>query len=109
MILEIAQLEVRADQAEAFEASFEEAQSLVASMPGYLGHELQRCLERPGHYMLLIRWQSVEHHERGFRGSPQYQEWRRLLHHFYDPFPTVLHYERTAGPGIRNEENGAVA
>lgn len=109
MILEIAQLEVRPDQTEAFEASFRTAQSLVASMPGYLGHELQRCLERPGHYMLLIWWQSVEHHEQGFRGSPQYHEWRRLLHHFYDPFPTVLHYERAAGPGPRAERDGAIA
>lgn len=109
MILEIAQLEVLAGQAEAFETNFREAQPLVAAMPGYLGHELQRCLDRPGHYMLLIRWESVEHHEQGFRGSPQYQEWRRLLHHFYDPYPTVLHYEKAAGSGLRNEENGAVA
>lgn len=97
-ILEIAPLEVRAGQAQAFEANFQKAQALVASMPGYLGHELQRCLERPDHYMLLIRWKSVEHHEKGFRGSPQYQEWRKLLHHFYDPFPTVLHYEKVLGP-----------
>ena len=109
MILEIAQLEVLSGQAESFEANFQKAQSLVAAMPGYMGHELQRCLERPGHYMLLIRWESVEHHEQGFRGSAQYQEWRKLLHHFYDPFPMVLHYERAAGPGISHEENGAGA
>ena len=40
---------------------------------------------------------SVAAHEEGFRKSPQYQEWRRLLHHFYDPFPTVLHYEAVGG------------
>jgi heme-degrading monooxygenase HmoA len=54
-----------------------------------------------GRYMLLVRWESVAHHEQGFRGSPQYQEWRRLLHHFYDPFPTVRHYARAAGPGLQ--------
>ena len=97
MILEIANLQVRADQFEAFEQAFRQAQSIISSMPGYLGHELQRCLERPGHYMLLVRWLSVEHHEIGFRQSPQYQTWRSLLHHFYDPFPTVLHYERVDG------------
>ncbi|HEX4024921.1 MAG TPA: hypothetical protein VHX52_09505 [Steroidobacteraceae bacterium] len=32
----------------------------------------------------------------GFRQSPQYQQWRALLHHFYDPFPTVLHYRQAA-------------
>ncbi|WP_422017583.1 antibiotic biosynthesis monooxygenase family protein [Roseateles sp.] len=100
MILEIAQLQVRPGQGAEFEAAFAEAQAIIASMPGYQGHELQRCLECAGHYMLLVRWDSVEHHEVGFRQSAQYQEWRRLLHHFYDPFPTVLHYQGVAGPGL---------
>jgi heme-degrading monooxygenase HmoA len=100
VILEIAQLQVKPDQSTAFEAAFNEAQSIISSMPGYLGHELQRCLELVNHYMLLVRWESVEHHEVGFRKSSQYQEWRKLLHHFYDPFPTVMHYELANGPGI---------
>lgn len=40
-----------------------------------------------------MRWQTLEDHTQGFRGSEAYQEWRRLLHHFYDPFPVVEHYE----------------
>ena len=94
MILEAAPLQVKPGQSAAFEAAFAEAQKIIASMPGYRGHELQRCLEREGHYLLLVRWDSVADHEEGFRKSPQYQEWKRLLHHFYDPFPTVLHYEK---------------
>jgi len=97
MILEIAQLQVRAGQEPAFEAAFAQASPIIASMPGYRGHELQRCIERAGHYMLLVRWDSVAHHEQGFRQSAGYQEWRRLLHHFYDPFPTVLHYAHVTG------------
>jgi heme-degrading monooxygenase HmoA len=99
-ILEIANLQVIAGQTHAFEQAFGIAQRIIASMPGYLGHELQRCTEQPHHYMLLVRWQSVEHHEVGFRQSAGYQEWRKLLHHFYDPFPTVLHYQVVAGSGI---------
>jgi heme-degrading monooxygenase HmoA len=94
MILEAAPLQVRPGQSDAFEAAFREAQAIIASMPGYRSHELQRCLEREGHYLLLVRWDSVEAHEVGFRKSVQYHDWKRLLHHFYDPFPTVLHYER---------------
>lgn len=101
MILEIAQLQVRPGQGAEFEAAFAGAQRIISAMPGYLGHELQRCLERADHYMLLVRWQTVEHHELGFRKSAEYQEWRRLLHHFYDPFPTVLHYETVAGSGLQ--------
>lgn len=93
MILEIAQLQVRPGQTSEFEAAFDVAQHIISSMPGYLGHELHKCIEQDHHYMLLVRWQSVEDHEVGFRKSAQYQEWRKLLHHFYDPFPTVLHYD----------------
>lgn len=94
MILEAAPLSVKPGQYDAFEAAFREAQAIIASMPGYRSHELQRCIERAGEYLLLVRWDSVEAHEIGFRKSSQYQRWRELLHHFYDPFPTVLHYER---------------
>jgi heme-degrading monooxygenase HmoA len=93
MILESASLQVRNGQSHSFEEAFGRARPLIASIPGFCGLDLQRCLEREGHYLLLVRWESVEAHEVGFRGSPQYQEWKRLLHHFYDPFPTVLHYE----------------
>lgn len=98
MILEIAQLQVKPGQSAAFEVAFNTAQSIISSMPGYLGHELQKCIEQADQYMLLVRWESVEHHEVGFRKSTQYQEWRKLLHHFYDPFPTVLHYAQVAAP-----------
>jgi len=93
MILEVAMLQVRLGQEAEFESAFDTAQKIISSMPGYLGHELQRCIEVNGKYILLVRWQSIEDHEIGFRQSPQYQEWKQLLHHFYDPFPVVEHFE----------------
>jgi heme-degrading monooxygenase HmoA len=93
VILEVAVLTVKLDQCGEFEAAFKQASTIIASMPGYLSHELQRCIEKPNQYLLLVNWQTLEDHTIGFRGSPQYQEWKRLLHHFYDPFPTVEHYE----------------
>lgn len=95
MILEIAHLTVRAGQNEAFEQAFSEAQKIIASMPGYISHELGHCLERPQDYALLVRWATLEDHEVGFRQSPQYQAWKQWLHHFYEPYPTVLHYSDT--------------
>ncbi len=97
MILEVAPLSIRAGMEAQFEAAFREAQAIIAAMPGYVSHELRRCLERPGEYLLLVRWQTLAAHEIGFRRSPQYQEWKRLLHHFYDPFPVVSHYSSVAG------------
>jgi len=96
MILEVAILDVRAGWEASFEAAFAEARPLIASMPGHLGHELQRCVERPSRYILLVRWRCLEDHTEGFRGSPQYQRWKELLHHFYDPFPAVEHYRLVA-------------
>ena len=93
MILEVATLNVREGQTAAFEAAFGVAQQYIAQIEGYRSHQLQRCLENSHQYLLLVQWESLEAHTVGFRQSPQYQEWRRLLHHFYDPFPTVEHYE----------------
>jgi heme-degrading monooxygenase HmoA len=93
VILEVATLDVRPGQKSRFETAFDEAQRIIATMPGYLGHDLRRCIEKPNRYLLLVRWERLEDHTEGFRGSAAYQEWKRLLHHFYDPFPVVEHYE----------------
>jgi heme-degrading monooxygenase HmoA len=93
MTLEVAILDVKAGQADAFRSAFAEAQTIIAAMPGYITHELHRCTERPNRFLLLVRWQTLEAHTHGFRGSPQYQRWKELLHHFYDPFPEVEHYD----------------
>jgi heme-degrading monooxygenase HmoA len=92
MILEVAMLDVRPGQTDAFEAAFREAQAIIASMPGYRSHQLQRCVENADRYLLLVEWDTLEAHTVGFRGSAAYQQWKALLHHFYDPFPTVEHY-----------------
>src|SRR3954471_6036732 len=102
MVLEAAPLSVRPGQEAAFEAAFREAQAIIAASPGYAGHELQRCVERPGEYLLLVRWDTLEDHTVGFRQSAAYEEWKRLLHHFYDPFPVVSHYPAVVGvPPVR--------
>jgi len=94
MILEAALLQVKVGREEEFEKAFQSASRIISAMPGYLSHELHRCLEVQGKYILLVRWEKLEDHTIGFRGSPEYQEWRALLHHFYDPFPTVEHFRQ---------------
>ena len=94
MILEAAILNVKSDQEAEFEEAFRHASRIIASMPGYITHELHRCLEVKNKYLLLVQWNRLEDHTVGFRGSPEYQEWKRLLHHFYEPFPTVEHFEK---------------
>ncbi len=97
MILEVAILDVKPGREKEFEAAFSEAQKIISSMDGYISHQLQKCIEKDNRYILLVNWQTLEDHTIGFRGSEQYQEWRRLLHHFYDPFPEVEHYTSVYG------------
>lgn len=94
MILEVAILDVKAEQTDLFEAAFHQASSIISSRLGYISHELQRCIETPNRYILLVYWQTLEDHTVGFRQSAEYETWRQLLHHFYEPFPTVEHYEK---------------
>lgn len=92
MILEVAELHVKPGMINEFESNFRKASKIIAQMDGYIEHELHKCVETENKYILLVRWQSITAHEVGFRKSPHYQEWKALLHHFYDPFPTVEHY-----------------
>ena len=93
MISEVAILNVKPSQEKEFETAFEKAQKIIASINGYVSHQLQRCIEKDNQYILLVNWQTLEDHTVGFRESKEYQEWRTLLHHFYDPFPEVEHYQ----------------
>lgn len=93
MILEHALLPVIPGREAEFEEAFARARTIIASMPGFAGLTLSRCLERRSGYLLLVQWDRLEDHTEGFRGSVQYGEWRALLHHFYEPFPVVEHYE----------------
>jgi len=96
VILEAAMLQVIPGREAEFEAAFREASPIIAGIPGYLGHTLSRCIEVESKYLLMVRWEHLEDHTVGFRGSPEYQRWRALLHHFYDPFPVVEHFSEVA-------------
>lgn len=92
MIVEMAVLPVRPGQEAAFESALRQARPLIAAIPGFLGIAVSRGVESPSRYLLLVEWDSLESHEIGFRRSSNYQQWRALLHHFYDPFPVVEHF-----------------
>jgi len=92
-VLEVAVLNIIEGKANAFEKAFAEAQKIISTMDGYISHELKRSVESDSQYILLVRWRSVEDHREGFRQSPEYQQWKKLLHHFYNPFPTVEYYK----------------
>ncbi|RDC56107.1 antibiotic biosynthesis monooxygenase [Pedobacter chinensis] len=91
-VLEVAILNVKAGLSVEFEKAFMEAQKIISSMDGYISHQLKKCIEESDKYILLVNWETLEAHTEGFRGSVEYQNWKKLLHHFYEPFPMVEHY-----------------
>ncbi len=92
MILEVAILYVKSDEEKNFELAFSKAKTIISSSKGYIEHQLQKSIEIKGKYILLVKWKKLEDHTEGFRKSREYEEWKKLLHHFYDPFPIVEHY-----------------
>ncbi|ULQ57124.1 antibiotic biosynthesis monooxygenase [Flavihumibacter rivuli] len=93
MILEVAILNVKKGEEEDFERDFLTAGKYISSINGYVRHTLRKCLEQDNKYILLVDWETLEDHTVGFRQSAEYLEWKKLLHHYYDPFPIVEHYE----------------
>jgi heme-degrading monooxygenase HmoA len=83
---------VKAGEEGNFERDFSIASAFIRVMKGYRCHHLHRCIEQPNKYLLLVEWDRLEDHTVGFRQSPEYQQWKKLLHHYYDPFPVVEHY-----------------
>jgi len=97
VITEHAVLPVVPGRESEFEAAFAEARPLISSMPGFIDLSLSRSIETPTEYLLLVRWNTIDDHTLGFRGSAEYRRWSELLHPFYDPFPTVEHFVEVGG------------
>lgn len=93
MILEVAVLHIIPGEKAAFEKAFKKASTIIATSRGYISHKILQCLEKEDQYLLLVNWETLKDHEEGFRNSAPYKEWKKLLHHFYEPFPQVEHYQ----------------
>ncbi|RZA02192.1 MAG: antibiotic biosynthesis monooxygenase [Sphingobacteriaceae bacterium] len=93
MILEVAVLNVIPGQENDFLEAFSKAKGIISSMAGFISLQLKKCIEHNSQFILLVEWEKLTDHTEGFRQSKEYQQWKKLLHHFYDPFPTVEHYE----------------
>lgn len=91
MIFEIAEIEVKAGQEAAFEAGVARAVPLFQRSKGCHGLELQRSIEKPSKYRLVVKWETVENHMVDFRNSEEFQEWRKLVGPYFTSAPAVEH------------------
>ena len=91
MVLEIAQIDVIPGMEEEFEAGVKKAAPIFRRAKGCKGMELQRGVEQPGRYRLFVKWDTLENHTVDFRGSADFQEWRKLVGHCFAEAPQVEH------------------
>ncbi len=99
MITEMGVLNVRPGQEGEFQRALRAGRPLIAATPGFISLDVQRCIETPNRYLLLVKWRTLEDHNVGFRKSDRFPKWRELLHHFYDPPPVIEHFEEPLSLG----------
>jgi heme-degrading monooxygenase HmoA len=95
MILEIAQITVKAGMENQFEDGVAEANPLFRRAKGCLSMELVRSVEFPNRYRLLVGWETLEYHTVDFRNSDDFQAWRGLVSGCFDGAPEVEHVAQT--------------
>jgi len=93
MILELATVDIKQGTNKEFEEALEKAQFVISKSKGYVGHQFQKCIEQDNRYVLLIRWETLEDHTKGFRESELFKEWRALIGPYFQNPPFVQHYE----------------
>jgi quinol monooxygenase YgiN len=94
MILEHADIRIDPTQSAAFEAAIERGvRTVIAHAHGFRGFKVQRSIETPGRYLLMIDWDRLEDHMVGFRQSPAFAEWRAIVGPFFVQPPVVEHLE----------------
>lgn len=91
MILEIAQIDIKPGMESEFEAGVSAAGPIFRRAKGCHSMELQRSIEKPQRYRLFVEWGTVENHTVDFRGSTDFQEWRKLVGHCFAAPPEVEH------------------
>lgn len=90
-VLEVAEIEVKAGEEEAFAQAFATVKSLFAAAKGCGGALMYRSVEKPSRFRLVVRWDSVEAHTVDFRGSVAFTEWRRVAGPYFAEPPKVEH------------------
>lgn len=92
MILEHADIRIDPARAADFEAAIERgARTVITGAKGFRGFKVNRSLESPGRYILMIYWDTLEDHTVGFRQSPAFAEWRGIVGAFFLQPPVVEH------------------
>ena len=92
MILELADIRIQPGKQAEFDAAIKKGvETVVSKAKGFRGYKINKSIETPERYVLMIFWGTVENHTVDFRGSPAFQEWRAIVGPFFATPPVVEH------------------
>jgi quinol monooxygenase YgiN len=91
MVTQIAEINIKEGANEAFEQGVAKAVPIVMQAEGCHGISLNRSVEFPLRYRVMVRWESVDHHLVKFRASEGFAQWRALVGPYFDGIPSVEH------------------
>jgi heme-degrading monooxygenase HmoA len=93
MILELADIRIRPGQQQEFDAAIVRGVSQVISQAkGFCGYKINKGIESPERYVLMIFWDTLENHTVDFRQSPAFQQWRAIVGPYFAAPPAVEHF-----------------
>ena len=97
MILEMADIRIRAGEQVAFDAGIRRGvETVIAKARGFRGYTVNRGVESPDRYVLMIFWDTLENHVVDFRGSAAYAEWRAIVSPYFAAPPQIEHFTLVA-------------
>lgn len=93
MIIEHAELRIQPGKQSEFDAAIARGVAeTISKSKGYLGHQINQCIETPERYVLMVYWETLENHMKDFRESPVFLEWRAIVGPFFTAPPSVEHF-----------------
>ncbi|GIF49894.1 heme-degrading monooxygenase HmoA [Asanoa ferruginea] len=92
MILEVALIDIRPGEEEAFTAAYRTAHTLVRGTPGFRSIRMTRGVESPSRFVLLVEWDTVEAHLENFRETDRFTQWRGHIGPYFASPPVVEHF-----------------
>jgi heme-degrading monooxygenase HmoA len=92
MIQEIATLDIKASELDAFKGVLQEAKLIISQSKGFVSMNFQQCIENPTQFLAIINWETLEDHTVGFRESELFVQWRAVLSPFFNSPPAAVHY-----------------
>jgi heme-degrading monooxygenase HmoA len=93
MILELADIRIQPGKQAEFDAAIQRGvEQVISRAKGFQGYKVNKGIESPDRYVLMIFWDTLENHTIDFRQSPAFQEWRAIVGPYFAAPPAVEHF-----------------